>query len=112
MTIWTPQLTQGKPIYLAIADAMAGDIMSGKLNVGDKLPPHRDLAWRLKVTVGTVTRAYREAEIRGLLSGEVGAGKLCARDSPAPRLCRHGPEANIATGRSQRCGAATGLFRR
>ena len=36
---------------------MAGDIMSGKLNVGDKLPPHRDLAWRLKVTVGTVTRA-------------------------------------------------------
>lgn len=74
MTIWTPQLTQGKPIYLAIADAMAGDIMSGKLNVGDKLPPHRDLAWRLKVTVGTVTRAYREAEIRGLLSGEVGRG--------------------------------------
>lgn len=74
MTIWTPQLTQGKPIYLAIADAMAGDIMAGKLNVGDKLPPHRDLAWRLKVTVGTVTRAYREAEIRGLLSGEVGRG--------------------------------------
>ena len=47
MTIWTPQLTHGKPIYLAIADAMAGDIMSGKLNVGEKLPPHRDLAWRL-----------------------------------------------------------------
>ena len=40
MTIWTPQLSQDKPIYLAIADAMAGDIMSGKLNVGDKLPPH------------------------------------------------------------------------
>ena len=47
MTIWTPQLSQDKPIYLAIADAMAGDIMSGKLNVGDKLPPHRDLAGRL-----------------------------------------------------------------
>jgi DNA-binding transcriptional MocR family regulator len=74
MTIWTPQLSPDKPIYLAIADAMAGDIMSGKLNVGDKLPPHRDLAWRLKVTVGTVTRAYKEAEIRGLLSGEVGRG--------------------------------------
>jgi DNA-binding transcriptional MocR family regulator len=74
MTIWTPELVQGKPIYLAIADAMAGDILSGKLNVGEKLPPHRDLAWRLKVTVGTVTRAYKEAEIRGLLSGEVGRG--------------------------------------
>ncbi len=76
MTIWTPQLAQGKPIYLAIADAIAGDIQSGKLNVGDKLPPHRDLAWRLKVTVGTVTRAYKEAEIRGLLSGEVGRGSF------------------------------------
>jgi DNA-binding transcriptional MocR family regulator len=74
MTIWTPTLTQGKPIYLAIADAMADDIKFGALQPGEKLPPHRDLAWRLKVTVGTVTRAYKEAEIRGLLAGEVGRG--------------------------------------
>ena len=44
MTIWTPQLTQGKPIYLAIADAMAGDIMSGKLNVGENC--RRTGIWR------------------------------------------------------------------
>jgi DNA-binding transcriptional MocR family regulator len=74
MTIWTPTLIQGKPIYLAIADAMADDIKIGTLQPGEKLPPHRDLAWRLKVTVGTVTRAYKEAEIRGLLAGEVGRG--------------------------------------
>ncbi len=86
MTIWTPELTQGKPIYLAIADAMAGDIHSGKLNVGDKLPPHRDLAWRLKVTVGTVTRAYKEAEIRGLLSGEVGRGSYVREISGSTAL--------------------------
>ncbi len=67
-------LLQGKPIYLAIADAMANDIKVGTLRPGTKLPPHRDLAWRLKVTVGTVTRAYKEAEIRGLLAGEVGRG--------------------------------------
>jgi DNA-binding transcriptional MocR family regulator len=74
MTIWTPTLIQGKPIYLAIADAMADAIKFGTLRAGEKLPPHRDLAWRLKVTVGTVTRAYKEAEIRGLLAGEVGRG--------------------------------------
>ena len=74
MTIWTPILEKGQPIYLAIANAMAKDILGGALSPGTKLPPHRDLAWRLKVTVGTVTRAYREAEIRGLLSGEVGRG--------------------------------------
>ena len=35
---------------------------------------HRELAWQLGVTVGTVTRAYQEAERRGLVSGEVGRG--------------------------------------
>jgi DNA-binding transcriptional MocR family regulator len=34
----------------------------------------RDLAWKLGVTLGTVTRAYKEVEQRGLLTGEVGRG--------------------------------------
>ena len=88
MTIWTPQLIQGKPIYLAIADAMANDIKVGLLRPGTKLPPHRDLAWRLKVTVGTVTRAYREAEIRGLLSGEVGRGSYVRAGTGAAAIPR------------------------
>jgi DNA-binding transcriptional MocR family regulator len=60
--------------YLAIVDALASDISAGKLQEGIKLPTHRDLAYRLGVTVGTVTRAYQEAERRGLVSGEVGRG--------------------------------------
>ncbi|MEO3428893.1 PLP-dependent aminotransferase family protein [Pelagibius sp. CAU 1746] len=62
------------PRYLAIADALARDITAGKLKTGDRLPTHRDLAWHLGVTVGTVSRAYAEAERRGLTSGEVGRG--------------------------------------
>ncbi len=92
MTIWTPTLIQGKPIYLAIADAMADDIKLGALQPGEKLPPHRDLAWRLKVTVGTVTRAYREAEIRGLLAGEVGRGSYVRARSGAAAIPRAGEE--------------------
>jgi DNA-binding transcriptional MocR family regulator len=88
MTIWTPTLIQGKPIYLAIADAMANDIKVGTLQPGTKLPPHRDLAWRLKVTVGTVTRAYKEAEIRGLLAGEVGRGSYVRGGSGAAAIPR------------------------
>lgn len=68
---------------MAIADAIAEDLGSGKLNIGDRLPPQRELAWRLGVTVGTVTRAYQEAERRGLLNGEVGRGSYL-RD-PASR---------------------------
>ena len=74
MTIWLPELDRSKPLYVAIADAMATDVASGVLAQGAKLPPQRELAWKLGVTHGTVTRAYREAELRGLLSGEVGRG--------------------------------------
>jgi len=48
--------------------------MAGRLPPGTRLPTHRDLAWRLKVTVGTITRAYQEAERQGLIGGEVGRG--------------------------------------
>jgi DNA-binding transcriptional MocR family regulator len=76
MTIWSPTLDRSKPLYLAIADAMAQDVESGTLAKGDQLPPQRDLAWKLGVTLGTVTRAYKEAEMRGLLAGEVGRGSF------------------------------------
>jgi DNA-binding transcriptional MocR family regulator len=76
MTIWSPTLDRSKPLYLAIADALAQDVEGGILAKGDQLPPQRDLAWKLGVTLGTVTRAYKEAELRGLLTGEVGRGSF------------------------------------
>src|SRR5215475_14921552 len=75
MTIWQPDLASvAGPRYLAIVDALADDLDHGRLRAGDRLPTHRDLAYRLGVTVGTVTRAYAEAERRGLIKGEVGRG--------------------------------------
>jgi DNA-binding transcriptional MocR family regulator len=75
VTIWMPQLKGKKgPRYLAIAEALAEDLAAGTLSEGSRLPTHRDLAERLGVTVGTVSRAYAEAARRGLVSGEVGRG--------------------------------------
>jgi DNA-binding transcriptional MocR family regulator len=72
---WLPIVRKGNgPIYMSIADEMASDIASGRLAPGAKLPPHRDLAYSLGVTVGTVARAYGEATRRGLVIGEVGRG--------------------------------------
>ncbi len=75
MTIWQPDLSalQG-PRYQALADAIGTAISEGTLSPGAKLPPQRDLAFRLGVTVGTITRAYGLAEQRGLVRGEVGRG--------------------------------------
>ena len=82
MTIWQPQIEQlSGPRYLAIAEALATDVRSGQLSPGDRLPTHRDLAYRLGVTVGTVSRAYAEAERRGLIGGEVGRGTFVRPDA-------------------------------
>jgi DNA-binding transcriptional MocR family regulator len=75
MTMWLPKL-QGRrrPVYRAIADAIDEDVQNGVLRAGARLPPHRDLADHLGVTVTTITRAYTEASRRGLISGHVGRG--------------------------------------
>lgn len=64
------------PRYLAITEALAEAIRKGEIKSGDKLPTHRHLAEQLGVTVGTITRAYREATNRGLVTGEVGRGSF------------------------------------
>src|SRR5258706_12257427 len=93
MTMWTPDLRQrAGPRYLAIAEALAEDAGGGRLRPGTRLPTHRDLADRLGVTVGTITRAYAEATRRGLVTGEVGRGTFVrARGRPAAAVV--GPEA-------------------
>jgi DNA-binding transcriptional MocR family regulator len=83
MTMWNPELGTSGARYLAIAEALAADIRGGRLKAGDRLPTHRDLAYRLGVTVGTVTRAYAEAARRGLIGGEVGRGTY-VRDARPP----------------------------
>lgn len=62
------------PRYLAVAGAIARAIDNGELPPGAQLPPQRDLAERLGVTVGTVSRAYSLARKRRLIVGEVGRG--------------------------------------
>src|SRR6266511_2399844 len=75
MTMWLPNLESRRgPVYRAIADAIDQDIQRGALRAGTRLPPHRDLADHLGVTVTTITRAYTEAARRGLTSGHVGRG--------------------------------------
>lgn len=75
MTIWIPALPDNAgPRYQAIADAIAAAVAEGELRPGDRLPPQREMAYQLGVTVGTVSRAYSLAERKGLLAGEVGRG--------------------------------------
>ena len=66
------------PKYRAVADAIRAGIGEGALAPGDKLPPVRSLAWDLKITPGTVARAYTILTEEGVLSAEVGRGTFVA----------------------------------
>lgn len=65
--------------YKRLAGAMEIRILEGTLEGGAKLPPHRNLADRLGVTIGTVSRAYAELERMGLVIARVGDGTFVRR---------------------------------
>ena len=80
---WLPVLSDAQgPRYLAFVAALENDIQSGVLKPGTRLLPQRDMANHLGLSVGTVSRAYAEAEARGLISGEVGRGTFVQRRRP------------------------------
>lgn len=69
-----------KSLYVAIADAIERDIRSGILKAGERLPSQRALAQKVGVNVTTITRAYNEAEKRGLVASTVGSGTYVSSD--------------------------------
>ena len=76
---WRPVLEGGpRSLFERLLDALERDIRSGALAPGLRLPPHRELAFALGVSVGTVTKAYAEAERRGLVQATVGRGTFVA----------------------------------
>jgi len=79
---WAPKISKSDgPLYLAIADALAADILSGTLAPGAQLPTQRSLADILGIDFTTVSRAYAEARRRGLIEGRVGQGTFVRRQS-------------------------------
>jgi DNA-binding transcriptional MocR family regulator len=85
---WIPTISpQAGPLYRQIAEAIEGDIVSGRLRRGQQLPTHRALAQALGIDLTTVTRAYADASGRGLIEGRVGQGTFVSETSlRAPAL--------------------------
>lgn len=84
------------PFYLRLADAIERAIVDGAVAPGEKLPPQRDIAYDLGVTVGTISRAYQIARERGLTAGEVGRGTYVRnQSSPAAVSGRQPAEPQI-----------------
>ncbi|NUB15237.1 aminotransferase class I/II-fold pyridoxal phosphate-dependent enzyme [Azospirillum brasilense] len=95
---WAPSLEdRSRPVYIAIADAIAADIGAGRLRPGDRLPPQRILADRLGIDFTTVSRAYGEARHRGLVDARVGQGTFVRKTGHVPPPFAAEPHTPVAT---------------
>lgn len=64
----------GVPYYRQIIDQIKFGIATGRLKAGEQLPTVRALAVELKVNLNTITKAYKELEIRNILETQQGSG--------------------------------------
>ncbi|MDU4697564.1 MAG: GntR family transcriptional regulator [Paenibacillus sp.] len=74
--------TSEKPIYQQLFEQISAQILKGELESGYILPPIRQAAHELRVSVITVKKAWEELERRGLINTVTGKGCFVAEFSP------------------------------
>ena len=68
------------PIYLQVANAIKRDIITGKLELGEKLPSVRELAISCTINPNTVSRVYKELEMEDVCFTKRGMGTFVTQD--------------------------------
>jgi 2-aminoadipate transaminase len=64
------------PLYRQLFEQIAGQIRSGELENGERLPATRELAGQLGLNRTTISAAYELLEAEGLIAGQVGRGSF------------------------------------
>ena len=68
------------PISLQVANAIKRDIVTGKLDLGAKLPSVRELAVAYTINPNTVSRVYKELEMEDVCFTRRGMGTFVTQD--------------------------------
>ncbi|MCD8104851.1 MAG: GntR family transcriptional regulator [Lachnospiraceae bacterium] len=69
------------PIYIQVMTSIKRDIVTGKIQPGEKLPSVRDLAIRYSINPNTVSRVYRELELEDVCFTRRGMGTFVTEDA-------------------------------
>lgn len=105
---WKPDRSRIEPpLYLGLASMLERDILSGALSSGTKMPPQRELADYLDVSLNTITRVYTLCVKKGLLRAVTGRGTFVSGTMPAGRNVI---EPGSGTGRALALDIATPVF--
>ncbi|WP_042199964.1 GntR family transcriptional regulator [Paenibacillus camerounensis] len=71
----TIEFDNNQPIYLQIMNYLKGEIITGKLKPGDKIPSVRELATELQINPNTVQRTFQELEREEIVETRRGMGR-------------------------------------
>lgn len=69
------EFDNNQPIYLQIMNYIKGEIITGKLKPGDKIPSVRELAAELQINPNTVQRTFQELERETIVETRRGMGR-------------------------------------
>jgi GntR family transcriptional regulator len=72
-------MKSGVPFYRQIIDQVKSSIATGRFEPGDRLPTVRQLSVDLSINPNTVSRAYTELELTGLVETQMGSGTFVGR---------------------------------
>ncbi len=73
--------SENVPFYIIFVKALQKGLESKELIQGEPLPTHRELAEKLHLSLGTVSRAYKEAQKRSLTEAVIGKGTIISAPS-------------------------------
>ena len=77
-------LRSGVPVYRQLIDQVLAALATRALAPGDRLPTVRQVAVDLAINPNTVVRAYKELEIRGVLTTQQGTGTFISDTQVQP----------------------------
>lgn len=77
------------PIYAQIVDFVKQAIFTGQAQTGDSLPPRREIAAQLGVTLNTVQKAFRVMETEGFVrTNSTSGSELVVTDAIRAQIAR------------------------
>ena len=84
--IWSINPTSSIAVYIQIENQICFAIVAETIKARESLPSVREMSETLKVNANTVTKAYRDLELKGLVATKRGVGVKVT--DKAKKLCK------------------------
>ncbi len=72
--------SNGVPFYRQIVNQVTYGVVNGILKPGERLPTVRQLAVDLQINLNTISKAYSELELRGIVNTQQGTGTFISEN--------------------------------